>query len=45
MAAERSGKDDANMEKEKERGEGYKAKTATDSSLKEGIRRWLSEVE
>ncbi|KAH7130308.1 folliculin-interacting protein N-terminus-domain-containing protein [Dendryphion nanum] len=47
VAAERSAKDDSKGEaaNEKKSGSDVAVKTATDSSLKEGIRRWLAEVE
>lgn len=46
VTAERDTKHVANDDTMAERkGKGYAARTATDSSLKEGIRRWLTEVE
>ena len=47
VTAERSGKDESKTDTtgDKKTGLEVVAKTATDSSLKEGIRRWLAEVE
>ncbi|KAH7398220.1 folliculin-interacting protein N-terminus-domain-containing protein [Pyrenochaeta sp. MPI-SDFR-AT-0127] len=45
VTAERSGKEELKDVDEKKSNKQVQAKTATDSSLKEGIRRWLTEVE
>ncbi|KAF1846759.1 uncharacterized protein K460DRAFT_285976 [Cucurbitaria berberidis CBS 394.84] len=45
VTAERSGKDELKEEDEKKSVRTVQPKTATDSSLKEGIRRWLTLVE
>ncbi|CAO2654725.1 Nn.00g114580.m01.CDS01 [Neocucurbitaria sp. VM-36] len=45
VTAERSGKDESKEDDEKKSIRTVQPKTAADSSLKEGVRRWLTEVE